>query len=443
MENIREPLKVVIIGGSLAGLMCGVALKHGGHSVQIIEREGNERQSHMAGVCLGLDAEVYLAHHDRLTQNFSHRSNRLQTMSDDQPLRIFVNILRDITSWDTLYFRLRSCYDGYASPFYPSPPSPAETDGPAAYMDRHEVLNIRREDEGNMALKVLDCETREVSSIKADLVIGADGPDSFVRSKYLPDTKRQYVGYIAWRGTVPEADVSAETRDVFKRSVTLQLMHLQHCIVYTIPGPNGSLEPGERLLNFLWYTNESEKALEDIMIDGVDGHRHHNIVPAGHVRPDIWAARLHEARRIPLAGPFLEIMTKIRSPFIQVITDFCSSHSAFENGQVLLVGDALSLFRPHTAFSATQAAFDALRVLEYVDHKISLEEFEEKVLRFARLHWAQSSWWGAYYQRRRPVAILLALRYWAYCGVDRIKSWWNGGDPLLRTSVNRVVPYNS
>ncbi|OTA81905.1 hypothetical protein M434DRAFT_379809 [Hypoxylon sp. CO27-5] len=423
MESIKRPLRVVIVGGSLAGLMCGIALKHGGHSVQIIEREGNERQSHMAGVCLGLDAEVYLAHHDRLTQTFSHRSNRLQAMSDDQPLRIFVNILRDITSWDTLYFRLRSCYDGYASPFYPSPPS--------------------REDDGDMALKVLDCETQDVANIKADLVIGADGPDSFVRSKYLPETRRQYVGYIAWRGTVPEAEVSAATRDVFKRSVTLQLMHLQHCIVYTIPGPNGSLEPGERLLNFLWYTNESEEALEDIMIDGVDGHRHHNIVPAGHVRPDIWAARLNEAQRIPLAAPFLEIITKIRNPFIQVITDFCSSRSAFENGQVLLVGDALSLFRPHTAFSATQSAFDALRVLDYVDRKISLEEFEEKVLRFARLHWLQSSWWGAYYQRRRSFAILLALRYWAYCGVDRIKSWWKGEDPLLRTSVSRVVPYDS
>ncbi|RYP12068.1 hypothetical protein DL767_011506 [Monosporascus sp. MG133] len=443
MEGIRKPLRVVIIGGSLAGLMCGVALKHAGHSVQIIERESNERQSHMAGVCLGLDAEVYLAHHDRLTLTFSHRSNRLQTISDNQPLRIFVNILRDITSWDTLYFRLRSCFDGYASPFYPSPPSAAETDGPAVYTNRHEILDMQRTDDGNMELEVLNCGTREVANIKADLVIGADGPDSFVRSKYLPNTKRQYVGYIAWRGTVPEAEVSAATREIFQRSVTLQLMNLQHCIVYTIPGPNGSLEPGERLLNFLWYTNESHEALDDIMIDGIDGHRHHNIVPAGRVRPDIWAARLSEARRIRLAAPFLEVITKIRSPFIQVITDFCSSRAAFEDGRVLLVGDALSLFRPHTAFSATQAAFDALRVLDFVDRRISLEEWEERVLRFARLHWSQSSWWGGYYQQPKPIAILLALRYWAYCGLDRIKSWWLGEDPLLRTSVNRVVPYDS
>lgn len=423
--------------------MCGVALKHGGHSVQIIERESNERQSHMAGVCLGLDAEAYLSHHDRLTEVFSHRSNRLQTLSDDQPIRIFVNILRDITSWDTWYFRLRSCYDGYSSPFYPLPPSATETDGTAVYTNRHEILDVKRADGGDMELKVLNCGTQEITKIKADLVIGADGPDSFVRSKYLPDTKRRYVGYIAWRGTVPEREVSAATRDIFKRSVTLQLMHLQHCIVYTIPGPNGSLEPGERLLNFLWYTNESEEALDEIMVDAVDGHRHHNIVPAGRVCPDIWATRLREAKRIPLAVPFLEIMTKIRSPFIQVITEFCSPRAAFEDGRVLLVGDALSLFRPHTAFSATQAAFDALRVNDYVDRKMSLEEWEEKVLRFAHLHWSQSAWWGAYYQQPKPIAIILALRYWAYCGIDRIKSWWQGEDLLLRTSVNRVVPYDS
>ena len=45
--------------------MCGVALKHAGHTVTIIEKADDERQSHMAGVCLGLDAQRFLARHDR------------------------------------------------------------------------------------------------------------------------------------------------------------------------------------------------------------------------------------------------------------------------------------------------------------------------------------------------------------------------------------------
>jgi 2-polyprenyl-6-methoxyphenol hydroxylase-like FAD-dependent oxidoreductase len=426
--------------------MCGIALKQAGHSVEIIEREGDVRQSHMAGVCLGLDAQEYLSRYDRLAQAFTHRSNRLQTLNNGESLKIFVNIIRDITSWDVYYFRLRACFDGYASRIYPSPPPPEGTDGPATYSCRKEVIDIARVSDdagGGITLKVSDCETQQLVDIQADLVIGADGPDSFVRSKYLPDTQRRYVGYIAWRGTVLESEVSDATREIFKRSVTLQLMHLQHCIMYTIPGPNGSLEPGERYFNFLWYTNEKPEALNEIMIDSETGQRHHNIVPAGHVRPDIWAARVEEAKRIPLTEPFLEIITKIKRPFIQKITDLCSPRATFEDGRVLLVGDALSLFRPHTALSGTQAAFDALTTADYVAGKITLSEWEAKVVRYASLHSSQTTWWGSYYQQHRAIALLYAMRYWINCGMDRLESWWYGQEPLLRTSVNRVVQYDN
>lgn len=151
-------------------------------------------------------------------------------------------------------------------------------------------------------------------------------------------------------------------------------MHRHHCIIYTIPGANGSLEPGNRLLNFLWYTNESEESLQEILIDSIDGYRHHNIVPAGHVREDIWNAQLMRAKMALLPVAFYEVMSKIQRPFIQVITDFCSTKAAFEDGKVLLVGDAVSLFRPHIAFSGTQAAYHALRVEQYLDGKITLQE---------------------------------------------------------------------
>ena len=292
-----------------------------------------------------------------------------------------------------------------------------------------------------MILSVLDRDKQEVKQTRADIVIGADGPDSFIRSKYLPDLKRKYVGYIAWRGTVPESEVSPSTRDIFKRSVTVHMMYRHHCIMYTIPGVNGSLEPGERFLNFLWYTNESEESLRDIMIDSVDGHRHHNIVPAGHVRDDIWNAQLRRAKIVPLPIPFQEVISKVRSPFIQVVTEFCGTKAAFEEGKVLLVGDALSLFRPHTAFSGTQAAYHALRVKKYLDHRITLQEWEETVVRYSTLHWAQSVWWGKFYQHHKAVALLSGLQYWWYCGVDKLKSWWNGEDPLLRTSSSHVEEY--
>lgn len=424
--------------------MCGIALKHAGHAVTIVEKEKNERQSHMAGVCLGLDAGVFLSRHDRFTKDFSHRCLRIQALKSDETVQVFVNARRDITSWDTYYFRLRSCFDGYTSSFYPSPPQTVEADGSAVYERRREVLDITRTSNGDakMVLTLLDRDTQAVSQTKADLVIGADGPDSFVRAKYLPNIQRQYVGYVAWRGTVSESQVSASTREIFKRSVTVHMMHRHHCIMYTIPGADGSLNPGERFLNFLWYTNETPEALDEIMIDGIDGHRHHNIVPAGRVREDIWNTRLAQAKKIPLPLPFLEVIMKIERPFIQVITEFCSPRAAFEDGKVLLVGDALSLYRPHTAFSGTQAAFHALQVEDYVGGKISLQEWEEKVLQYSRLHWSQSIWFGNFYQYHMVTALVSAVQYWAYCGLDKLKSWWTGEESLLRGTSSIVEEYD-
>lgn len=183
------------------------------------------------------------------------------------------------------------------------------------------------------------------------------------------------IGYIAWRRNVPESEVSPATREVFKRSVTVHMTHRHHCIMYTIAGANGSLEPGQQLLNFLWYANESQETLKEILIDGIDGHRHHNIVAASHVREDIWEMQVARAKVVPLPTPFLEDLTKIRRPFIQVMTEFCSSQASFEDARVLLVGDTLSLFRPRTAFSSTQASFHALKIEEYVNGKIPLSEW--------------------------------------------------------------------
>jgi 2-polyprenyl-6-methoxyphenol hydroxylase-like FAD-dependent oxidoreductase len=424
--------------------MCGLAAIHAGHNVTIVEKFGDERQSHMAGVCLGPDALVYLAAHDRLSSNFTHQSLRVQALQPDETLKIFVNGIRMITSWDTYYYRLRACFDRYTSSYYPSSPLPFRTDGSSSYICHKQVLEVKpdQEGEGSLILSILDRKTQEIERRRADLVIGADGPDSLIRSIYQPEVKRQYVGYIAWRGTVPEREVSIETRKIFKRSVTVHMMHRNHCIMYTIPGSNGCLEAGERFLNFLWYTNQSPEELEEILKDAIDGHVHHNIVPSGHVREDIWSAQITRAQKEPLPCSFLEVMGKIRSPFIQVITEFCSPRAAFENGRVLLVGDALSLFRPHTAFSGTQAAFHASRVEEYIRGEISVSEWEEKVSRYSRLHWSQSVWWGDFYQVHPLAALLSGLKYWWLCGIDKVKSWLQKEEPLLRTSSNTVTEYD-
>jgi hypothetical protein len=52
---------------------------------------------------------------------------------------------------------------------------------------------------------------------------------------------------------------------------------------------------------------------------------------------------------------------------------------------VLLVGDALAGFRPHTAASTGQAAFDALRMGDWFGGEINEEKYHERVLEFSKV----------------------------------------------------------
>ncbi len=42
-----------------------------------------------------------------------------------------------------------------------------------------------------------------------DLLVGADGPGSIVRSSFCPGVRSEYQGYVAWRGVVPEQEAPA------------------------------------------------------------------------------------------------------------------------------------------------------------------------------------------------------------------------------------------
>jgi 2-polyprenyl-6-methoxyphenol hydroxylase-like FAD-dependent oxidoreductase len=67
-----------------------------------------------------------------------------------------------------------------------------------------------------------------------------------------------------------------------------------------------------------------------------------------------------------LPPQFAELVNLTDHPFIQAITDVLSPQAVFYQGRVVLVGDALAGFRPHTAGSTSQAAFHALKLFEYL-----------------------------------------------------------------------------
>ena len=180
---------------------------------------------------------------------------------------------------------------------------------------------------------------------------------------------------------------------------------------YTIPGDKGSLEPGERLLNYIWYCNHAENSVElaDLMTD-VNGHRHHKTLPIGGVRDEIWSKQKALAKEI-LAPPFAELVTKTSQPFVAIISDTISPRASFGDGKLLLVGDALAGFRPNATLSTNQAAFDAALLAKFMKGEMTEREWERAVLRYANVSAARSRVIGTYFQGGWDTFLVALVRY--------------------------------
>lgn len=152
------------------------------------------------------------------------------------------------------------------------------------------------------------------------------------------------------------------------------------------------------------------------------GKLHHTQLAPGQVRPEIWEKQKDFAKTL-FSNPYLEVLEKIGSPFLHLITDYCSPRASFADGKVLLVGDAATLLRPHIAFSTNQAAYHALLTEKLVQGHLTTEQWEYQVSTAAYLHWRRSLWFGEFFQRPIYVSIGSAVLFWATSAIARIRTW--------------------
>ena len=290
--------------------------------------------------------------------------------------------VQQMTSWDLLYNRLRANFDGVRTRYCQVPES-EEGEGHASYEYGYTVKNIRSLEDGQIELRYQARDgAEEVRAV--DLIIGADGSSSTLRGLLLPEVKRTYAGYVAWRGTIPEIEASEAAKTVFLEKFTFYHTAGIQILAYTIPGENGLLEVGKRLINWVWYCNYPQDSTEytELMTD-VEGRLHHFTLPAGKMQPQIWEQQRRYAGEI-LPPQFAELVAKTKQPFVQAIADVLSPTNVFFEGKVLLVGDAVAGFRPHSAASTNQAAFDAQLLGRLLEGKLTLEEWERETMDYAR-----------------------------------------------------------
>lgn len=288
-----------------------------------------------------------------------------------------------MSSWDLTYYLMRANFDRIASPYCDVPP-PEPSHGTAVHLHDRTVTGVAEVGDGVRVSWKCTSDPSKTGTLLADQLIGADGPNSFIRSLFAPGLERQYAGYCALRGTVVEHEASPQAHETFANRFTFYHGPGIQILAYLIPGLNGTVEPGQRLINFVYYTNfpKGSTELNEILTD-CNGSRHQITVPPGQVDPKAWK-RQQDFARNNLPPQFAELVCKANKPFVQAVTDVISPANEFLNGKVVLIGDALAAFRPHTVASTSQAAFDAMIYADYVAGKVDRQEWKRQTMGYAR-----------------------------------------------------------
>ena len=205
--------------------MQGIIIKRLGHDVTILEQHlSSTREGQAAGIVTMEHSHAFMNTHDLLKeQPYAVPCSGVQFLDKNlKVVRQFDRPMR-MSSWNVLYYRLRANFDRLTSSYCTTLPSEPNKNGKAVYDQGKSVKDIRYTD-GSVIIDFEDLVNNASDgrgSVRADLVIAADGSTSYIRQLLQPHLKHTYAGYVAWRGTVLESDVSEETRNTFKVKTTL------------------------------------------------------------------------------------------------------------------------------------------------------------------------------------------------------------------------------
>lgn len=332
---------VAVVGGSLGGLTAALLLRDAGSEVTVYERSPAALEARGAGIAVLEQTLRYPVERLGLApEQISTQTHVLRFLEADGSTSYTEPRLYRFSAWNTIYRVLHAVF-------------PEDR-----YLLGRE-LTAFTQPERQVELTFADGEVRH-----ADLLVCADGISSASRQRMFPEVVRSYAGYVAWRGTVPEAELSAKTHETLHDAITYQVLPHSHILVYPIPGLDGSVEPGHRLMNMVWYRNVSEAELPELLTDR-QGVRRDVSVPPNHARTEL-VDEMRRCARDALAPPIAEMVTSVTEPFVQAVFDVEVPRMA--SGRACLLGDAAFAVRPHAAAGTAKAAEDAWVLVEELVH---------------------------------------------------------------------------
>ncbi|MCU1544950.1 MAG: 2,6-dihydroxypyridine hydroxylase [Homoserinimonas sp.] len=328
-----EDQRAIVVGGSIGGLTTALLLKQLGFTVDIYERTPDNLDGRGGGIVLQpATLRWFRECSSQHPEDVSTATRWVQYL--DQSNQV---ITRDekawrYTSWGTFYRALLADF------------------GDEGYHLGEFVCGFDQDADG------VDLRFVSGKTARADLVVLADGIGSLNRKRIDPEADLTYSGYIGWRGTVPESELSPDTFTLLSDSLTYSVAPLSHINLYPIPAENGQLDPGNRLINYVWYRNVQPGAdFDEFMTDKRGFLGKVSVIP-GQVQ-DRYVDDMRQAAVDMLAPAAAEVVTKTKQPFIQAIWDLRTKHMV--KGRVALLGDAATAARPHAAAGTAKAAVNA------------------------------------------------------------------------------------
>lgn len=324
--------RALVIGGSLGGLFAANLLLRCGWDATVYERVGEPLNARGAGIATHPELLAILARAGvPLTEEIGVRVTHRVIFAPDGRMLGERRIPQIMTGWSRLYQLLRM----------------ALPDG--CYRMGKELTRVEQYEAGVTAIFA------DGEHVRGDVLIGADGIRSALRTIFLPAVKPRYAGYIGWRGLVEERNMSLAAHAAIFDKLAFCLPPGEQLLAYPIAGANNALEPGRRRYNYVWYRPLDARALPDLLTDA-HGRQHTDGIPPDLVRPEL-IEELRNEGDCRLAPHFAEIVRRTEQPFFQMIYDLESPQIAF--GRIAILGDASFVARPHPAMGVTKVAGDA------------------------------------------------------------------------------------
>jgi 2-polyprenyl-6-methoxyphenol hydroxylase-like FAD-dependent oxidoreductase len=367
--------RILIVGGSLGGLLAANMLLRAGHDVQVLEKAEGSLDGRGAGIVTHAALSVALRRCGvPLDEALGVKVESRVALDAEGREVVRLHMPQVLTSWSRLYALLRRGF-----------PDDRIHGGMT-------VTSVQQDDAGVQVTAQNSAPNGanfNGTNFNGDLLIASDGLRSAVRAQFAPLSVPEYAGYIAWRGVCDEAVLSPQTLSSVFNHFGFGLPAGEQLIGYPVAGAHNTTEPGQRRWNFVWYRPAAAAELQDLLTD--DDGVHHPLGIAPHRIQARHVAAMLEASRKLLAPQFVEIIRHTAQPFVQPIFDVASSRLVFN--RVALMGDAAFVARPHVGMGVTKAAEDAIALNDSI-----------------RMHGATAAALGAFEAKRLPAGWAVVQR---------------------------------